>query len=636
LRCYRKIRRGLMELLARERTIRVGDLMESLETDDATPFIQLIDRGQVYADIDNASLSAIRDVWISTDPVLARLAQDSTSELRRMIAEAIDLDTSDLPNPRYELETATRHAILAGTTDKNTAGEVASPRSVARYKATKKANPDNPLAIDPGWARCGNRDDRFDKLHLALIKSTVRAGRSDKNDSSISSCFKQYEKDYAENREKLGLIDEKPCCRSTFYHYWYTTPLVEGDAAMKGGRRLENAQSDAKDPQTKAVLATRAFAVAHIDHWKCDYFLVVGVVNGKSIVCRPWLTAMVDMFSGEILAIWLSFASPSRRACAMVIRDCIRRHGRLPEMIVTDGGSEFKSAHFLVMLMTLKVIRCERPPEDPRFGQEVEGVFKQFKERFARGMPGYGISIERARAVSAAFKAGKSASLTLMEGFEALEAFIFNGYNNEPKPGTRTLRSQIREQSLAAFPFSGKKVEWNVKLLIATSIAAPSKQYTLWTGRGIHLNDKWYTSPKLLRYRGYKKDFCVRVEPYADSVIYVFIEGKWLICANTDVRDDLAMTDRRLISKTCERHELSALRKEIENECNRETARIVNEKLQEIASRTDDSSQKDKKKTKSKEGEAKEQAPNVAVENDESIDYLPYSFDDIEVLEEDG
>jgi putative transposase len=87
------------------------------------------------------------------------------------------------------------------------------------------------------------------------------------------------------------------------------------------------------------------------------------------------------------------------------------------------------------MLATLKVVRCERPPEDPRFGQQVERLFKEFKDRFARGLPGFGISIERSRAVSAAFKAAKSSSLTLLEAFETMETFAFGGYNNSLKPG---------------------------------------------------------------------------------------------------------------------------------------------------------------------------------------------------------
>jgi putative transposase len=50
---------------------------------------------------------------------------------------------------------------------------------------------------------------------------------------------------------------------------------------------------------------------------------------------------MVDAYSGEVLANWLSYKSPSRESCAMVVRDCVSRHRKLPEVLVVDGGGEF-------------------------------------------------------------------------------------------------------------------------------------------------------------------------------------------------------------------------------------------------------------------------------------------------------
>lgn len=458
-------------------------------------------------------------------------------------------------------------------------------------------------------------------VHLGFLRACISAGKSDPNDPSISSCFIQYERAFSEAKLELGFFDERPVCRSTFYTYWDRAPLKNEDSFRKGGRRLANQQADAFDPATRTIIATRPFAVAHVDHWKTDLHLVVGHIDGAKITKRAWLTGMVDAFNGEILAIWLSFSDPSKKACTMVIRDCVRRHGRLPEMIITDGGSDFKSAHFFVMLATLGVVRCERPSEDPRFGQQVERLFKDFKDRFARGLPGFGISIERARAVSAAFKAAKSSSLTLLEAFEAIEAFAFRGYNNSPKPGEMSSRYAIRQKASRLYPHSGRKITWDLKFLIATSIESPDNQYKVWTGKGIHVYDKWYSSPKLLTFRGYKKDIFVRLEPYADSVIYVCIEGKWLECRNSEAPLQFAMSEASLLFKTSARHDLSALRAELSNEMDRCLAEIVNEKLQEIAARKDAGSC---------------QPATLDAASDDSLEsptFTPFNFDDIEPFE---
>jgi len=53
---------------------------------------------------------------------------------------------------------------------------------------------------------------------------------------------------------------------------------------------------------------------------------------------RPWLTVLIDAFSRRCLAFYLTFDEPSYRSCMMILRDCVRRHSRLPQTLVLDGG----------------------------------------------------------------------------------------------------------------------------------------------------------------------------------------------------------------------------------------------------------------------------------------------------------
>lgn len=614
---YRKTRQGIRDLFGQESTMRLSDVLERIGEHDETPVLQLLDAEEIFADLDRVTLSDPSSVWVSTSLQLAKIAQESASSLANLLRSS-PVDTNDVIDPRYELEVATRLAIIQGTTRTNSKGEEVSERTIRRYRKAFVEADGDPRSLVPLWLNCGNHDPVIGTVHLSFLESLIRAGKGDQNDPSISSCYIAYEQAFLEAKCDLEFFDDRPVCRSTFYAYWDRISLKNEDSFNKGGRRLENQQADSFDPAKKTIIATRPFAVAHIDHWKTDLHLVVGYINGEKITKRAWLTAMVDAFNGEVLAIWLSFSDPSKKSCTMVIRDCVRRHGRLPEMIIVDGGSDFRSNHFFVMLATLKVVRCERPPEDPRFGQQVERLFKEFKDRFARGLPGFGISIERSRAVSAAFKAAKSSSLTLLEAFEAIEAFAFRGYNNSPKPGEASSRFAIRQRAERSYPHGGRNVIWDMKFLIATSIESPDKNYKLWTGRGIHVYDKWYSSPRLLVYRGYKKDISVRLEPYADSVIYVCIEGKWLECRNSEAPLQLAMAETSLLFRSAERHDLSALRAELTNDMNRCVAEIVNEKLHEIAKRKD--SRSSKSATSSTDSDDLPESPT----------FTPFNFDEIE------
>ena len=494
VRHYRKIRNGVLALLRNEGVMRIGDILDRIDEIDTTPILQLIDQRLAFVALDRVTLSAPHDVWLALDENLARLAQNAHQKYRDTLLESDEVSTDDVADPRYELDIAVRLTIAQGDSRLNKHNKPVSSKTVQRYRKTLREANGDVRALEPGWSRCGNHGVRISGMHLAHLEACIRAGRQDPDHPSTAQCWREYVRDFDENRVRLELIETRPIPRSTFYLYWDSLPNAGGDARAKGGRRLENQVCDAFEPKSKLLLATRAFSVAHIDHWNVDLFLYVGTVNGKRITARPWLTAMVDAYSGEVLAIWLSFANPSKKSCSMVVRDCVRRHGRLPELIITDGGAEFKSTHFLVMLATQHVVRGERPPEDPRFGKEVERIFGTFKERFARGLPGYGISIEKSRAVSSAFRANNRASINLIDAFSALEAYIFNGYNHSPKPGQVSSRSALTESSLRLFPTSGRNVDWDLKFLIATSIEPPDSNYKLWRGRGIHLNDKWYSS----------------------------------------------------------------------------------------------------------------------------------------------
>lgn len=324
----------------------------------------------------------------------------------------------------------------------------------------------------------------------------------------------------------------------------------------RGGRRASNASADSIDPKFRTLLPTRAFSIAHIDHYLIDIGLLLGHEGDKPITRRAWLTGMVDAYSGEVLGIWLSYNAPCRNSCAMVIRDCVARHERVPELLVVDGGKELDSVHFTALLATLAVTRFERPPEDPRFGKEIERIFGAFKEKFARGLPGFIPGISYARRMSSTVSPAKRARLTFEQLVEMLEAYIFNGYNLEPKPGSFDSRHAMRTKSDASLPFGGKKVKPDTAFLIQTAVDAPRECYQLAPGRGVRVYGTWYGCQALFAYRGPKKVVRVRIEPFDSSIAYVCLGDAWLVCRSTAAQINDARPTIELIARTAETQQL--------------------------------------------------------------------------------
>lgn len=363
---YQKQREGILNLLKDESLLRIGDILERSGLVDITPILQLIDRGELHAALDIVALTDTRGVWVSTSEKLARTCQETCRSTAWQILQEEAQILGGL-DPDYEADVLLRLAVVQGLSTLRRDGKELSERTIDRYRKAYKESNGSIESLEPGWARCGRDGPYVGNLHLTYIHDTIRKGRKDSTDPSVAGCFKAYQQNFDQAKKDYDFYDGKPIGRSTYYNYWNRLPVSEEDAYEKGGRRLANQCSKAYAPDKKTLLATRPFSVAHIDHWKVDLHVVVGWVNGKKLTKRPWMTAMVDSISGEVLAIWLSFADPSKKACTMVIRDCVRRHGRLPEMIIVDGGSDFKSVHFSMMLATLGVTKCrQRIPDSGR------------------------------------------------------------------------------------------------------------------------------------------------------------------------------------------------------------------------------------------------------------------------------
>jgi putative transposase len=116
----------------------------------------------------------------------------------------------------------------------------------------------------------------------------------------------------------------------------------------------------------------RPWEIAHLDHTPLDIALVSSLGTALG---RPWATFLVDAYARRVLACVLTFDPPSYRSAMMALRVCVRRHGRLPQTLVVDGGKEFHSRYFDSVLACYYCTTKTRPSAQPRYGAVVERLF---------------------------------------------------------------------------------------------------------------------------------------------------------------------------------------------------------------------------------------------------------------------
>src|SRR5271157_2735789 len=176
----------------------------------------------------------------------------------------------------------------------------------------------------------------------------------------------------------------------------------------------------------------RPFDISHIDHTELDIELVCSVTS--QVLGRPWLTLLVDAFSRRLLALYLTFDPPSYRSCMMVLRNCVKRHQRLPQTLVVDGGREFESTYFETLLARYECTKKTRPPAKARFGSVCERLFGTTNTQFVHNLSGNTQITKDVRQVTSSVNPKRLATWSLGDLHQRLTEYLFEIYDRMEHP----------------------------------------------------------------------------------------------------------------------------------------------------------------------------------------------------------
>ena len=181
-------------------------------------------------------------------------------------------------------------------------------------------------------------------------------------------------------------------------------------------------------------------AVVQIDHTKVDVELVDD--RTRTVLGRPWLTLLLDVFTRCVLGFHLSFDAPSATGVALAIAqgvlpksEWLRQRGialpwamdGLPHTVHLDNAREFHS-RALKRGCQQHGIRIEhRPPATPRFGGHIERLMGTLMRR-VHALPGSTFSNVAARGD---YPAEQKAVLTLAEFERFLALEVLGPYHHE-------------------------------------------------------------------------------------------------------------------------------------------------------------------------------------------------------------
>ena len=265
----------------------------------------------------------------------------------------------------------------------------------------------------------------------------------------------------------------------------------------------------------------------HIDHTKID--VEVRLPNGRTRSRRAWLSLAIDAFSRRVLSAILLWDPPSHRTCMLIIRQMIKRWGRVPNTIVVDGGSEFRSVYFELLLATLKIKKKTRPGSKARAGSVIERLFGISEKEFWHNLLGNTKATKRnVRTVTPETDPKANAVWNLPALQMAADHYFGITYDGNHHGGLGMKPCEAYAQGIAQWG-ERKHMRWvfNAALEILTMPSPKNPTPMVVPGRGVKINYEYFWSPVFRSGKVEGKRVPVRYDPYDASRAWAHVDGKW-------------------------------------------------------------------------------------------------------------
>lgn len=273
----------------------------------------------------------------------------------------------------------------------------------------------------------------------------------------------------------------------------------------------------------------RPLEICHIDHTKLDIELRCS--HTDQVLGRPWVTFLVDAYSRRILAAYLTFDPPSYRSCMMVLRICVMRYSRLPQIIVTDNGKEFHSTYFESLLALFECTLKHRPPTASRFSGVCERLFGTANTQFVYNLAGNTQITKKVRLMTKTVNPKNLAVWTLGLLYLYLCEWAYLEYDTTEHPALGMSPFTAFNQGIAKYGLrTHRLIPYDEKLRILTLPTTQLGRVKVHPTQGIQIRGIHYWNSAFRDPSIHKTYVEIRYDPFDVGIAYAYVRGQWLQC----------------------------------------------------------------------------------------------------------
>ncbi len=508
----------------------IEQVVKRFDLENAAPVLQCVERRMVWADLKSVRLASGSSRFLCGTQVQALQIGAAIHGMDEVAISDEVVPFSEMCNPKHLAELAKRLAYVQGECPDET-DRGPTDRTIRSWRRSFEKH--GVRGLLPQWHRCGTRGPRIPEWHVDVVNSAIEGGRSGTNAPTCKSIYEGAYKTSLEEAATERKEISRPVSRAHFASLWRSRDNDARLARKRGGRRLANSLSPYTPMALRREKASFPFALAHIDHCTLPV-KAIGTGEQSRRISNLTLTLLIDAFTDEPLAWHLSREPASSRATLLCLRRCARRYGRVPLLLLTDGGSDFKGTIVADALTGLEVGWMKRPAASGRAGQPVERPFNTVSMSACRGFPGYIQNILDRRSIDRKFDPENQPGRCVEDLRATLSDLLDHVLPNSPGTNGEASPREMRESFEAIYGRHGAMVDAaSKKFLISTSVPIESDSTTTAQG-AIRYDERRYVSRELTSRPFSTKKLHPRLDCEDDSIMYFGINGAWHSAHSSD------------------------------------------------------------------------------------------------------
>lgn len=269
------------------------------------------------------------------------------------------------------------------------------------------------------------------------------------------------------------------------------------------------------------------FQIVHLYHVPLDIYSESSLA--QEIFGIPWATFAIDAHSWRQLAVYLAFDLPRHSSYLMVLRECVRRYARLPQILVVDEGSGLNSDRFKAFLAQYSITKVERPLAKPDAATAIERLFGMTDTNFIEDVLDHTQNDEKLRAMTRTVDPDPRARWPLEVFYKRLCEWCYEVYDNCPHPALgQTPREAYEAGMLLSDVRSSYMIPYNETLRMLT--LPMRRNAKVFPGRGVKVNHLFYWSDVFRSPEVENAAVPIGYDPADLSHVYAFVKGRWAQC----------------------------------------------------------------------------------------------------------